>query len=159
MSNSCDPMDYSLPGSSVHGNLQARILKWVAISFSRVFSWPRNRTQVSCIPDRFFTNWTIRLLPEVSSKQQSRSHVGFFFFFVVKFVHKWIGGDNWAIDLTVEPRQLEVPHPLFCPWNMCSTFFPYNISCPWTQPWDCLVILRPFGCICDWTQLRFLYKI
>ena len=31
----CDPMDYSLPGSSVHGILQARILEWVAIPFSR----------------------------------------------------------------------------------------------------------------------------
>ena len=31
----CDPMDYSFPGSSVHGILQARILEWVAISFSR----------------------------------------------------------------------------------------------------------------------------
>ena len=35
MSDSCDPMDHSLPGSSVHGILQARILEWVAISFSR----------------------------------------------------------------------------------------------------------------------------
>ena len=34
MSDSCDPMDCSLPGSSVHGILQARILEWVAISFS-----------------------------------------------------------------------------------------------------------------------------
>ena len=33
----CDPVDYSLPGSSVHGILQARILDWVAISFSRIF--------------------------------------------------------------------------------------------------------------------------
>ena len=31
----CDPMDYSLPGSSIHGILQARVLEWVAISFSR----------------------------------------------------------------------------------------------------------------------------
>ena len=46
----CNPMDCSLPGSSVHGILQARILKWVAISFSRGFSWPRDQTQVSCIP-------------------------------------------------------------------------------------------------------------
>ena len=38
----CNPMDYSLPGSSVHGILQARILEWVAISFSRGSSWPRN---------------------------------------------------------------------------------------------------------------------
>ena len=38
----CDPMDYSLPGSSVHGILQARILQWVAISFSRGSSQPRD---------------------------------------------------------------------------------------------------------------------
>ena len=38
----CDPMDCNLPGSSVHGILQTRILEWVAIYFSRRFSWPRN---------------------------------------------------------------------------------------------------------------------
>ena len=53
-------MDCSLPGSSVHGILQARILEWVAISFSRGSSWPRDQTQVSCIADRFFTAWAIR---------------------------------------------------------------------------------------------------
>ena len=44
-----DPMDCSLPSSSVHGILQARILHWVAISFSRGSSRPRDRTLVSCI--------------------------------------------------------------------------------------------------------------
>ena len=39
----CDPLDYSLPGSSVHGTFQARVLEWVAISFSRVSSRPRDR--------------------------------------------------------------------------------------------------------------------
>ena len=42
-------MDHSLTGSSVHGILQARILEWVAISFSRGSSWPRDQTWVSCI--------------------------------------------------------------------------------------------------------------
>ena len=51
----CDPMDCSLPGSSVHGILKARILEWMAISFSRGSSWPRDRTWVSCIAGRFFT--------------------------------------------------------------------------------------------------------
>ena len=41
----CDPVDRSPPGSSVYGILQARILEWVAISFSRGFSQPRDRTQ------------------------------------------------------------------------------------------------------------------
>ena len=50
-----DPMDYSPPGSSVHGTLQARVLKWVAIPFSRGSSQPRDQTQVSHIAGRFFT--------------------------------------------------------------------------------------------------------
>ena len=41
----CDPMDCSLPGSSVHGILQARILEWVAISFSKGSSWHRDGTR------------------------------------------------------------------------------------------------------------------
>ena len=51
----CDPMDCSLPGSSVHGISQAKILKWVAISFSRWSSQPRDWTCISCIVGRFFT--------------------------------------------------------------------------------------------------------
>ena len=45
----CDPLDCSPPGSSVHGIFQARILEWVAISYSRGSSWPRDQTRVSCI--------------------------------------------------------------------------------------------------------------
>ena len=56
----CDPVDCSPPGSTVHGIFQARILEWVAISFSRGSSWPRDRTQVSCIAGIFFTDWAMR---------------------------------------------------------------------------------------------------
>ena len=45
----CDPMDYSLPGSSVHGILQARILEWVAMPSSRGSSQPWDRTQDSYV--------------------------------------------------------------------------------------------------------------
>ena len=51
----CNPMDCSLPGSSVHGILQAITLKWVAMPFSRGSSWPRDWTCVSCTAARFFT--------------------------------------------------------------------------------------------------------
>ena len=57
----CNPMDYSPSGFSVHGILQARILEWVAISFSRESSRPRDRTQVSGIADRHFNLWAILL--------------------------------------------------------------------------------------------------
>ena len=45
----CDPMNHGLPGSSVHGILQARILEWVAVSYSRGSSQPRGQTHVSCV--------------------------------------------------------------------------------------------------------------
>ena len=56
-------MDCSPPGSSIHGILQARILEWVAISFSRGSSWPRDRTEVSCIAGRWFNLWATREAP------------------------------------------------------------------------------------------------
>ena len=52
----CDPMVCSSPGFCVHEIFQARILEWVAISFSRGSSRPKDRTQVSCTAGRFFTN-------------------------------------------------------------------------------------------------------
>ena len=51
----CDPMDYA-----VHGILQARILEWVAVPFSRGSSQPRDWTQDSSIAGRFFASWAIR---------------------------------------------------------------------------------------------------
>ena len=56
----CDPMDCSLPGSSVHGILQARILEWVAFPSSRWSSQPRDGIQVSHTAGGFFTVWATR---------------------------------------------------------------------------------------------------
>ena len=50
----CDPLDYSPPGSSVHGILQTRILEWVSVPFSR------DQTQVSCTAGGFFTIWATK---------------------------------------------------------------------------------------------------
>ena len=62
-SSLCNCMDYSPPGPSVHGILQARILEWVAIPFTRGSSPPRDWTWVSCIVGRFFTIWASRGAP------------------------------------------------------------------------------------------------
>ena len=56
----CDLMNCSLPGSSVHGVFQARVLEWFAISFSRVSFPPRDRTQISHVLGRRFTIWATR---------------------------------------------------------------------------------------------------
>ena len=61
----CDPVDCSLPSSSVYGIFQARILEWIAISFSRGSSWPRDRTWVAHVGGRRFNLWATR---EASNK-------------------------------------------------------------------------------------------
>ena len=66
-----DPMDYSPPASSVHGILQARVLEWVAISFSRGSSQPRYQTLgISYIGRQILYHWAIREAPYVFSRSQ-----------------------------------------------------------------------------------------
>ena len=69
----CDPMDYSLPGSSVCGTSQARLLEGVAISFSRGSSKLRDRTQVFCIAG----GWELIRHAEKKITQLSESESGF----------------------------------------------------------------------------------
>ena len=57
----CDHMDCSLPGSSIHSIFQARVLEWIAISFSRGSSQPRYQSQVSRIAGGCFTVWATDL--------------------------------------------------------------------------------------------------
>ena len=79
VSDSCSPMDCSPPGSSVRAILQARILEWVAISFSRGSSWLRDWTWVSGIVGRFFTVRAIAVtymdLCHSLHKQQNRKQL------------------------------------------------------------------------------------
>ena len=82
----CNPMDCSLRGSSVHGILQARILKWVAISSSRGPSQPRDPTWVSWIAGGFFTNWATR-----EAQYSTRSF---------QFLRNFLPTRHWAFSLS-----------------------------------------------------------
>ena len=62
-----DPKDHSLSSSSVHGILQARILEWIAIPFSRESSRPGDWTQVAWTAGRFFTIWATREAPSMTT--------------------------------------------------------------------------------------------
>ena len=73
----CDPMECNLPGSSVPGISEARILEGVAISFSRVSSQPRDQIWVSYIAGGFFSNW-------------STMGIVFFFFFAFIAFKIWV---------------------------------------------------------------------
>ena len=108
-------MNYILPSSSVHGVLQARILEWVAMPFSRGSSQPRDQTQVSCTADRFFTSWATReapvncimnvfFLPEWSYARHNLktvvSHLFFAFVLIFFSIHLRYGGSvaEWCVD-------------------------------------------------------------
>ena len=70
----CDPMDCSPPGPSVHGISQTRILEWVAISFSRASSRPRDGTRVSCIGRQILYSWVSREAPWWNEEGSYSSH-------------------------------------------------------------------------------------
>ena len=78
-------MDCSPSGSSIHGILQTRVLEWVAISFSRGSSRPRDRTQSVCIVGRRFTIWATREVPlediskRLTSAFKNYAHLNFRF--------------------------------------------------------------------------------
>ena len=79
VSDSLQPHDCSLPGSTVHGTSKARILEWIAISFFRGSSQPRDRTWlscVSCIAGGLFTHWAIREAPEPLGNYEGNDNLG-----------------------------------------------------------------------------------
>ena len=85
----CNPRDCSPPGSSAHGIIQARILEWVAIFFSRGSSRLRDRTWVSYLVGRFFTIWATRkvFLPVSTDKRLfffEDVHISLFWAFIYK---------------------------------------------------------------------------
>ena len=76
-----NPMDCSLPGSSIHGIHQARILEWTAISFSMGSSRSRDRTQVSCIVGRRFNLWATR---------EAHMYIGCIYIYIHTHTHIYI---------------------------------------------------------------------
>ena len=117
----CNPMDYSPPGSSVHGILQARILEWVAISFSRGSSWPRNWTHVSCL-----LHWQVGSLLLAPPGMLKSTHESFKILFFPQSISSPTSSVNSTLQLFISKQLHEPPN--------CSN---YLLSCPFTfQGWD-----------------------
>ena len=102
----CSPMDCSPLGSSVHG-IQ---LEWVAMPFSKGSSQPRNRTQVSCIAGKFFTDWAMREALVSSTKHQKPLTVWIIINYG-KLLKRWeyqtISSVSWETCMWVTKQQLE----------------------------------------------------
>ena len=110
-----DPMDYSPPGSYVHGILQARILEWVFIAFSRGSSWPRDWTYVSCIAGSFFTVWATREAYSLELlKISSHKYIEFLSY---NLSLKTIGLRFLNDSCRNLVKILETYHAFCCPWK------------------------------------------
>ena len=108
----CDLMDWGQPGSSVHEIIQARILEWVAIHFSRRSSRPRDQTHVSCIAGRFFNIWATVLCQKCQGRK--------------------VQVDSWSQYPFLECPQ-EHPHPV--PPHRDSLLPALAPTLPCTQAW------------------------
>ena len=131
----CDPMDCSLPSSSVHGLFQAILLKWIAISFSKGCSQPRDRTWVSRIRDRRFT---IRATKMVCYSHLFKSFPQFVMIHTVKSFS--------VVDETEVDVFLEFPGFLYDPANVGNLISGFSVfSKPSLDIWKFLVpiMLKP----------------
>ena len=141
----CDPMGCSPPGSSVHEIFQARILEWVAISFSRGSTWPRYWTRVSHTIGRCFTVWATReawvrcaqiyaiereLWRRIEARLRGQSSKE-------RPVRK-IGDESLTWDMTGGWRLERLPREVFLLWSLIIGsylfFFPPQLFLFWPQP-------------------------
>jgi len=132
----CDPMDCSLPGSSLHGILQARLLERIAISSSRGFFRLRERTCISSIAGGFFTT-------EPQGKPPKE---------MVQFSFSVVSDSLWPHGLQHTRPPCPSPSPEACskscplswwchptisssviPFSSCLQSFPASVSCPISQ--------------------------
>ena len=121
-------MDCSPPGSSVHVIFQARVLQWVAISFSRRSSWCRNWTWVSHIACRCFTVWATREVPSwwhqihMTSKKKKKTFC--------KMSASW----NWTPP-SPKPYRLTVPTATLERLPGLSEVLPSGLQCSFCPKW------------------------
>ena len=117
-------MDCSLPGSSVHGILQARILEWVAMPFSRGSSQPRDRTWVSHTTGGFFTVWATNYFTTYYPRNQ-KSLFALLLLFSSSVLHYLPEFARlMSIELVMLSNHLIICHPLL----LCIQSFPASGS-------------------------------
>ena len=113
----CDSMDCSPPGSYVHGIFQARILEWVAISFSGGSSWPRDWTHVFC------SSWFGRQFFTHCATWEAHWDSTYIPIYVVG--KGWL----WLIESETFCFQTAMFRVLTALWQTCSTFLQFFINC------------------------------
>ena len=117
--------------SSVHGIFQARVLEWVAISFSRGSSWPRDRTQVSRTVGRRFTVWATRDVSGMPMYWSLHKNLKERIWRVSKLKNMWLCKESrlfrWG---------MEAPFPLPIFWPMHLFYLLVTELCPFIINWE-----------------------
>ena len=150
-------MDCSLPGSLVHEILQARILQWVAIAFSRGSSSPRDQTWVFAFAGRFFTAWATYpcvnlhyFLPSVSVR------FSFFLWFLEELCHFIVllfeSGSKKKVYILYMIYFISLPKSLRCLLILCQLF----VQVIWIY-----ILVFPTLWICGgvWHVLPFIFSV
>ena len=130
-------MDCSPPGPSIHGILQARILEWVAISFSKGSSQPRDRTQVSCIAGRCFNSWATYLSLKKSSWYAPPAFSAWGYLKLMQFQYLRVKTEPyWG-----QPREPQATEGGYTDFRQCenhsvvsSSLWPHGLYSPWNSP-------------------------
>ena len=128
----CNPMDCSPPDSSLHGILQARILEWLAISFSRRSPGPRDWTHVSHITGRFFSIWATKFAPTLNLKREMQIKT------TMRYHLTQVRISSVQFNLSVMSNSLQ-PHGLQHASSPRSSSFPKvclnsSLLCQWFHP-------------------------
>ena len=142
-------MDCSPPDSSVHGILQARILEWVAISFSRGISWPKDRTQISCIQFssvQLLGHVQFVAIPWIAACQASLS-----------ITNSWNLLKFMSIELVMPSNHLILCHPLLLLPSIFPSIRVFSIESvlhiKWPKYWSFSFSISPFNEYSDWFPL------
>ena len=132
-------MDCSLPSSFIHGISQARILEWVAISFSRGSSWSRDPTHASCIGKQILYHWATRETPTWPSKDWNLGGPGLCA--VLCF---------WGFCL------LHFAGPSHCPWSEFLLWAPSQLG-TLPVPWGHLLCSQVCTKMCSWLPSTLIW--
>ena len=141
----CNPVDCNLPSFSIFGILQAKILEWVSISFSRGSSRPRDRARVSCIGGRCFNLWATREAPTTYKVMSKWSIVRKAVLWVVnKLTYTSVQFSCSVVSDPLQPHELQHARPP-CPSSPPGV---YPNSCPSNQYCHPIISFSaiPFSC-------------
>ena len=122
VSDSLWPMDYRPLGSPVHGILQARKMKWIAIPFSRGSYWPKDQTWVSCTAGRFFTIWAIK-------EAYAASQCGLLYAIITPVFSICAVLSRSVLSDSLRPHGLQ-PTRLLCTWEFSREEYWSALPCP-----------------------------